>query len=304
MAYAAHLAAKIQPTVSLAARPRSEPRRPSSLHVGALGGSTKVQQQKFVTKSAISVVEGGDAIVGVKQNTRPIIVIDNYDSFTYNLCQYMGEVGANFEVYRNDEITVEEIKKLVTFLYKVPHAYMFRFLLIKSPAVCCLLYRISPRGILISPGPGTPQDSGISLQTVTELGPYIPLFGVCMGLQCIGEAFGGKVVRSPYGVVHGKGSLVHYDEKLDGTLFSGLPNPFQAGRYHSLVIEKDSFPHDALEIVAWTDDGLIMAARHKIHKHIQGVQFHPESIITTEGKLMVKNFIKIIEGYEALNCFP
>jgi len=110
-------------------------------------------------------VDGGDAFVGVKQNTRPIIVIDNYDSFTYNLCQYMGEVGANFEVYRNDEITVEEIKK------------------------------ISPRGILISPGPGTPQDSGISLQTVTELGPSIPLFGVCMGLQCIGEAFGGLYIN-------------------------------------------------------------------------------------------------------------
>ncbi|CAN6309599.1 unnamed protein product [Urochloa humidicola] len=274
MAYAARLVAKIQPAASLAGMPRSEPRRASSLRIGTLSGSTTVQQQKFVVKSAISVVEGGDAFVGVKQNTSPIIVIDNYDSFTYNLCQYMGEVGANFEVYRNDEITVEEIKK------------------------------ISPRGILISPGPGTPQDSGISLQTVTELGPSIPLFGVCMGLQCIGEAFGGKVVRSPYGVVHGKGSPVHYDEKLDGTLFSGLPNPFQAGRYHSLVIEKDSFPHDALEIVAWTDDGLIMAARHRKYKHIQGVQFHPESIITTEGRLMVKNFIKIIEGYEALNGIP
>ncbi|CAN6281648.1 unnamed protein product [Urochloa humidicola] len=274
MAYAARLVAKIQPAASLAGMPRSEPRRASSLRIGTLSGSTTVQQQNFVVKSAISVVEGGDAFVGVKQNTSPIIVIDNYDSFTYNLCQYMGEVGAIFEVYRNDEITVEEIKK------------------------------ISPRGILISPGPGTPQDSGISLETVTELGPSIPLFGVCMGLQCIGEAFGGKVVRSPYGVVHGKGSPVHYDEKLDGTLFSGLPNPFQAGRYHSLVIEKDSFPHDALEIVAWTDDGLIMAARHRKYKHIQGVQFHPESIITTEGRLMVKNFIKIIEGYEALNGIP
>ncbi|KAF8734314.1 hypothetical protein HU200_014538 [Digitaria exilis] len=274
MAYAARIVAKIQPAASPAATPRSKARRPSSLRVAALSGSTMVQRKKFVAKSAISVVEAGDAFAGVKQNTRPIIVIDNYDSFTYNLCQYMGEVGANFEVHRNDEITIEEIKK------------------------------ISPRGILISPGPGTPQDSGISLQTVTELGPSIPLFGVCMGLQCIGEAFGGKVVRSPYGVVHGKGSLVHYDEKLDGTLFSGLPNPFQAGRYHSLVIEKDSFPHDALEIVAWTDDGLIMAGRHRKYKHIQGVQFHPESIITTEGRLMVKNFIKIIEGYEALNCIP
>ncbi|TVU45371.1 hypothetical protein EJB05_04858 [Eragrostis curvula] len=274
MAYAARLLPRIPPVASPGATPRVDPRRPSVLRAGALSGSTKFQKQKCVAKCAISVVEGGAAFDGVKQYARPIIVIDNYDSFTYNLCQYMGEVGANFEVYRNDEITVDEIKK------------------------------ISPRGILISPGPGTPQDSGISLQTVRELGPSIPLFGVCMGLQCIGEAFGGKVIRSPYGVVHGKGSLVHYDEKLDGTLFSGLPNPFQAGRYHSLVIERDSFPHEALEIVAWTDDGLIMAARHRKYKHIQGVQFHPESIITTEGRLMVMNFIKIIEGYEALNCIP
>ncbi|XP_066309373.1 anthranilate synthase beta subunit 2, chloroplastic-like [Miscanthus floridulus] len=256
MAYAARLVAKIHPATT----PRAEPRRLSSLRVGALSGSTTVKQQKFVAKSAISAVEGGDAFVGVKQNTRPIIVVDNYDSFTYNLCQYMGEVGANFEVYRNDEITVEEIKK------------------------------ISPRGILISPGPGTPQDSGISLQTVTELGPSIPLFGVCMGLQCIGEAFGGKVVRSPYGVVHGKGSFVHYDEKLDGTLLSDLPNPILIGNYNRLI-SRHYFPHVTLEIVAWTDDGLIMAARHRIYKHIQGVQFHPESIITTEG---VKNFIKKI----------
>lgn len=192
MASAARLLPKIQPAASPGENPWRG-RRPSSLRIGVLSGSTTIQKQKLVVESAASLVEGGNAFDGVKLDTRPIIVIDNYDSFTYNLCQYMGEVGANFEVYRNDDITVEEIKK------------------------------ISPRGILISPGPGTPQDSGISLQTVLELGPSIPLFGVCMGLQCIGEAFGGKVVRSPYGVVHGKGSLVHYDEKLDGTLFSGLP---------------------------------------------------------------------------------
>uniref|UniRef100_A0A0E0D5R4 anthranilate synthase n=1 Tax=Oryza meridionalis TaxID=40149 RepID=A0A0E0D5R4_9ORYZ len=238
MATAARLLPKIQSPASPAVA-EARRRRPSNLRLGATSGPARTLKQKLVAKSAVSVVEGENAFDGVKQDTRPIIVIDNYDSFTYNLCQYMGEVGAYFEVYRNDDITMEEIKK------------------------------ISPRGILISPGPGTPQDSGISLQTVQDLGPSTPLFGVCMGLQCIGEAFGGKVVRSPYGVVHGKGSLVHYEEKLDGTLFSGLPNPFQAGRYHSL-----------------------------------GVQFHPESIITTEGRLMVKNFIKIIEGYEALNCFP
>ncbi|CAG7864593.1 unnamed protein product [Brassica rapa] len=199
----------------------------------------------------------------------PIIVIDNYDSFTYNLCQYMGEVGCHFEVYRNDELTVEELKDK------------------------------NPRGVLISPGPGTPQDSGISLQTVLELGPRVPLFGVCMGLQCIGEAFGGKIVRSPYGVMHGKSSMVHYDEKGEEGLFSGLSNPFLVGRYHSLVIEKDTFPSDELEVTAWTEDGLVMAARHRKHKHIQGVQFHPESIITTEGKTIVRNFIKLVEKKEA-----
>ncbi|KAG6522123.1 hypothetical protein ZIOFF_019260 [Zingiber officinale] len=173
--------------------------------------------------------------------------------------------GVNFETYRNDEITVDDIK------------------------------RINPRGILISPGPGTPQDSGISLQTVFELGPSIPLFGVCMGLQCIGEAFGGKIVRAPSGVMHGKSSLVYYDESLDDNLFHGLPNPFTVCRYHSLVIEKESFPSDSLEITAWTADGLIMAARHKEYRHILGVQFHPESIMTPEGKTMVGNFIKLMD---------
>ncbi|KAL7163319.1 hypothetical protein ACSBR2_039422 [Camellia fascicularis] len=208
-------------------------------------------------------------LVSVKNKiTNPIVVIDNYDSFTYNLCQYMGELGCNFEVYRNDELTVDELKKK------------------------------NPRGVLISPGPGTPQDSGISLQTVLELGPTVPLFGVCMGLQCIGEAFGGKIVRSPYGVMHGKSSLVYHNEGGEDGLFSGLSNPFTAGRYHSLVIEKESFPHEELEMTAWTEDGLVMAARHKIYRHLLGVQFHPESIITSEGRMIVKNFIKLIEKKE------
>ncbi|CAK7326854.1 unnamed protein product [Dovyalis caffra] len=211
------------------------------------------------------------AVSSDKGIKNPIIVIDNYDSFTYNLCQYMGEMGCHFEVYRNDELTVEDLK------------------------------RKRPRGVLISPGPGAPQDSGISLQTVLELGPTVPLFGVCMGLQCIGEAFGGKIVRSPYGVVHGKGSPVYYDEKGEDGLFSGLSNPFTAGRYHSLVIEKESFPDEELEVTAWTEDGLIMAARHRKYKHLQGVQFHPESIITSEGKTIVRNFIKMIEIKEAVS---
>ncbi|PHU16608.1 Anthranilate synthase beta subunit 1, chloroplastic [Capsicum chinense] len=228
------------------------------------------------TKSAISVsqnssvscVELSEKDNGQRIKKSPIIVIDNYDSFTYNLCQYMGELGCNFEVYRNDELTVDELKKK------------------------------NPRGILISPGPGTPQDSGISLQTVLELGPTVPLFGVCMGLQCMGEAFGGKVVRSPYGVMHGKSSPVYFNEGGEDGLFAGLSNPFTAGRYHSLVIDKDTFPQDALEITAWTEDGLIMAARHKVYRHIQGVQFHPESIITIEGRTIVGNFVKLIERKE------
>ncbi|MQM05539.1 hypothetical protein Taro_038351 [Colocasia esculenta] len=153
---------------------------------GCWKGSLEVRRCSAVVSRASAVevpgLEVGDTRV-CNGSASPIIVIDNYDSFTYNLCQYMGELGANFEVYRNDELSIEEMK------------------------------RKKPRGILISPGPGTPQDSGISLQTVIELGPSIPLFGVCMGLQCIGEAFGGKIVRTPHGVMHGKSSLVYYDEK-------------------------------------------------------------------------------------------
>ncbi|KAG6708003.1 hypothetical protein I3843_06G054300 [Carya illinoinensis] len=230
------------------------------------------RQSGFVPKAsltAVSAQSNSNSSIPRKNPNNPIIVIDNYDSFTYNLCQYMGELGCDFEVYRNDEVTVEDLK------------------------------RMNPRGILISPGPGAPQDSGISLQTVLELGPSIPLFGVCMGLQCIGEAFGGKVVRAPGGVMHGKSSLVYYDEKEEDGLFSGLSNPFTAGRYHSLVVEKESFPSEELEITAWTEDGLIMAARHRKYKHLQGVQFHPESIISTEGKTIVRNFVKLIERKEA-----
>ncbi|PWZ44584.1 Anthranilate synthase beta subunit 1, chloroplastic [Zea mays] len=169
---------------------------------------------------------------------------------------------------------------------------------------------------------GEPQDSGISLQTILELGPTIPIFGVCMGLQCIGEAFGGKIIRAPSRVMHGKSSPVYYDEELGKALFNGLSNlwyvllskafrvdaalapfasmdnPFTAVRYHNLVIEQETFPHDALEATAWTEDGLIMAARHKKYKHIQGVQFHPESIITPEGKKIVLNFVRFNEELE------
>lgn len=225
---------------------------------------------RIVAKAAnsIPINESGTSSPVLEKNSNPIIVIDNYDSFTYNLCQYLGNLGYYFEVYRNDELTVEELKMK------------------------------NPRAVLISPGPGKPQDSGISLQIVLELGPIVPIFGVCMGLQCIGEAFGGKIVRSPFGVVHGKSSLVYYDEKGEYGLLAGLSNPFKAARYHSLVIEKESFPSDELEVTAWSVDGLIMAVRHKKYKHIQGVQFHPESIITVEGMKIVRNFVKLIEKKE------
>ncbi|OIT01529.1 PREDICTED: anthranilate synthase beta subunit 1, chloroplastic-like [Nicotiana attenuata] len=237
------------------------------------GSALRIRSEKLLKRTAFAISQNSSATCVELSDTNkrtksPIIVIDNYDSFTYNLCQYMGELGCNFEVYRNDELTVDELKKK------------------------------NPRGILISPGPGAPQDSGISLQTVLELGPTVPLFGVCMGLQCIGEAFGGKIVRAPYGVMHGKSSPVYYNEGGEDGLFAGLSNPFTAGRYHSLVIDKDTFPKDALEITAWTEDGLIMAARHKVYRHLQGVQFHPESIITTEGKTIVRNFVKLIERKE------
>lgn len=263
----------LQPNRSLNPRTHQFPRVVQNLRIQPTSSNVRYltkMENGFVPKALGGVLTSNTSSqVSVTVASSPIIVIDNYDSFTYNLCQYMGELGFRFEVYRNDELTVEELKKK------------------------------NPRGVLISPGPGIPQHSGISLQTVLELGPTVPLFGVCMGLQCIGEAFGGKIVRSPQGVMHGKSSLVYYDEKGEDGLLSGLPNPFTAGRYHSLVIEKESFPHDELEVTAWAEDGLIMAARHKRYKHLQGVQFHPESIITTEGRTIVGNFVKLIEKKEA-----
>lgn len=196
------------------------------------------------------------------------MVIDNYDSFTYNLCQYLGNLGCQYVVYRNDDISLEDLE------------------------------RLQPRGLLISPGPGTPDDSGISLDVVRQLGPKIPLFGVCMGLQCIGQAYGGRIVRAPQGVMHGKTSPVyHTQEHQDSGLLAGLPSPFTACRYHSLVIDRDTFPGDELDITAWTEDGLVMAARHRKYPHLEGVQFHPESVITSNGMDIVQNFLKAIDRF-------
>ena len=187
-----------------------------------------------------------------------LLVIDNYDSFTYNLVQYLGELGAELQVIRNDETTVDNIEK-----------------------------ELVPDRILISPGPGTPDDAGISLDAIARFAGRLPILGVCLGHQAIGQFFGGKVVRSPE-PVHGKPVQIEHDGK---TVFTGLPSPFFAGRYHSLVVEQDGLP-DCLEVSARSPDGLIMGLRHRSEK-IEGVQFHPESILTEHGKKLLQNFLNL-----------
>jgi para-aminobenzoate synthetase component 2 len=184
-----------------------------------------------------------------------ILVIDNYDSFTFNLVQYLGEMGQELKVCRNDEISVEEIEA------------------------------IGPDSIVISPGPGRPEDSGIIIDAIRKFAGKIPILGVCLGHQAIGAAFGGRVVSAPT-IMHGKTSDVHHDGR---TIFKDLPNPFRATRYHSLVVEPESVPEE-LEITARTDDGVIMGLRHR-RWNIEGVQFHPESILTDTGKKLLSNFV-------------
>lgn len=184
-----------------------------------------------------------------------ILMIDNYDSFTYNLVQYLGEMGQKLVVRRNDEVTLAEVK------------------------------RMRPKRIVISPGPGAPKDAGVSSSVIRELGPTTPVLGVCLGHQCIGEVFGAKVVLAPR-VMHGKTSEIHH---VGRGLFKGLPNPFTATRYHSLVIEPKSMPK-SLELTAWTDKNEIMGVAHKKYP-VVGVQFHPESILTESGKDLLRNFL-------------
>ncbi len=186
-----------------------------------------------------------------------ILMIDNYDSFTYNLVQYLGELGQNLKVFRNDKISIEKIRKL------------------------------KPERIAISPGPGTPSDAGISKDVIREFAGKIPLLGVCLGHQCIGEVFGGKIIQAKK-LMHGKTSMIYHNEK---GIFRGIPNPFEATRYHSLLVERKSLPN-ALEITAWTKQNEIMGLEHKQYP-LFGVQFHPESILTKEGKNILKNFLKI-----------
>jgi len=185
-----------------------------------------------------------------------LLMIDNYDSFTYNLVQYLGELGQDLRVYRNNKITVDEIGKM------------------------------RPERIVISPGPCTPREAGVSIEVIRHFAGKIPILGVCLGHQSIGEAFGGDVVRAPY-LMHGKTSMIHHDNR---TIFAGLPNPFTATRYHSLIVKRETLP-PVLEVSAWTEDGIIMGIRHKWFK-LEGVQFHPESILTEVGKDLLRNFLK------------
>jgi len=186
-----------------------------------------------------------------------LLIIDNYDSFTYNLVQYLGELGAEMRIVRNDEVTVDEIEK-----------------------------DLKPEKILISPGPGTPNGAGISLGVIERFAERIPILGVCLGHQAIGQFFGGKVVRGPQ-PVHGKPVNITHDGK---TIFSDIAQNFAAGRYHSLVVDRETVP-DCLEISAESPDGLIMAMRHKTLP-VEGVQFHPESILTEHGKQLLSNFLR------------
>ncbi|WP_417068109.1 anthranilate synthase component II [Niveibacterium terrae] len=184
-----------------------------------------------------------------------LLMIDNYDSFTYNLVQYFGELGADVRVHRNDQITIEQIEAL------------------------------HPDHLVVSPGPCTPAEAGISVEAIRHFAGKLPILGVCLGHQSIGAAFGGKIVHAQR-LMHGKTSPIHH---LDAGVFRGLPNPFTATRYHSLAIERASLP-DCLQVTAWTDDGEIMGVRHKTLA-IEGVQFHPESILTEGGHQLLKNFL-------------
>ncbi len=185
-----------------------------------------------------------------------ILVVDNYDSFTFNLVQFLGELGASLVVHRNDEVSVADVR------------------------------RMAPDRIVISPGPCTPSEAGICVDLIREMASDVPILGVCLGHQSIGQAFGGNVVRAPY-LMHGKTSLVHHDGR---SLFRGVDQDFVATRYHSLVLERESMP-DCLEVSAWTDDGIIMGVRHR-RWAVEGVQFHPESILTASGKGILGNFLR------------
>lgn len=204
----------------------------------------------LASRPAAMACFGGERVSGGK-----ILMVDNYDSFTYNLVQFLGILGADLVVFRNDHTRLEQVEEL------------------------------APAGIVISPGPKAPRDAGLSKEIITAFGPRIPILGVCLGHQCIGEVYGGRVDRAPY-VMHGKTSLVYHDGR---GVFRGLPNPMEAARYHSLAILEDSFP-SCLEVSARTGDGLIMGVRHRTYP-VEGIQFHPESFMTPHGLRLLENFL-------------
>jgi anthranilate synthase component II len=200
-------------------------------------------------------------IAGTDAGTLPVVpsrvlVIDNYDSFVYNLVQYLGELGAEPLVHRHDELSIDEIEAL------------------------------EPDAVLVSPGPGRPGDAGLSNEVIRRFAGRRPVLGVCLGHQCIGEVYGGVVVRAPE-IMHGKTSFIHH---TGSGVFAGLPDPFEATRYHSLVVDRESVPAE-LEVTAWTDDGTVMGLRHRGHPDVEGVQFHPESILTGSGHDLLRNFL-------------
>jgi anthranilate synthase/aminodeoxychorismate synthase-like glutamine amidotransferase len=189
-----------------------------------------------------------------------LLMIDNYDSFTYNLYQYFSELGEEVSVFRNDKISIQEIE------------------------------RLKPSRIVVSPGPSTPQQAGISIEVIKHFGSLLPILGVCLGHQCIGAGYGGVVTRANK-IMHGKSSLIHHNNQ---GVFAGLPVPFSAIRYHSLAVQRDTLP-DCLDVTAWTDDGTIMGLRHKSFP-IEGIQFHPESFMTQYGKELLSNFLQLRRG--------
>ena len=191
-----------------------------------------------------------------------ILMIDNYDSFTFNIVQYLGQMGEEVQVYRNDKITLSEIQKL------------------------------KPRAVFLSPGPCTPKEAGVTVDVVREFHKTLPIFGICLGHQSIGYALGGDIVRAER-IMHGKVSPIHHDGK---TIFAGLPNPFTAGRYHSLIVRPETLP-DCLEVTATTAEGEIMGLRHREYP-VEGIQFHPESVLTPQGKRIIRNFLKMTSRKE------
>ena len=214
-----------------------------------------LSQMSTDTSISAPICEKDRLILRQRKQTM-ILVIDNYDSFTYNLVQYLGELGQNLKVYRNDKINLEQIKK------------------------------IKPESIIISPGPGRPKDAGISCKVIQKFATKLPILGVCLGHQCLGAVYGAKIVRAAR-LMHGKTSMIYHNKK---TIFKGISNPFQATRYHSLIVKRTRFPK-SLEIIAWTKEKEIMGLKHK-DLPLWGLQFHPESILTGAGMDILKNFLK------------